>query len=77
MSSAVASVFNEESFLNKLDRVTPTQDSIQSLSLWIIHHKMSHDTICRLWLRKLNECKYAASVLEMKFHSMVYCYLFV
>ena len=55
--STSSSIFNEESFLKKLDHVTPTQDSIQSLALWIIHHKNNHETICRLWLKKLNDCK--------------------
>ena len=50
--------FNEENFLKKLDSVTPTQESIQSLALWIIHHKANHEVICRLWLKKLNECKF-------------------
>lgn len=51
----MTAVFNEDSFLRKLDHVTPTQDSIQSLALWIIHHKHNHETICRLWLKKLKE----------------------
>ena len=49
--------FNEENFLRKLEKVTPTQDSIQSFALWIIHHKNAHEVICKLWLKKLNECK--------------------
>jgi hypothetical protein len=57
MSSANSTtVFNEENFLKKLDHVTPTQDSIQCLALWIIHHKMNHEAICRLWLKKFNDC---------------------
>lgn len=50
-----SSLFNEENFMRKLDSVTPTQDSIQTLALWIIHHKTNHEIICRLWLRKLGE----------------------
>lgn len=50
-----SSGFNEDNFLKKLDNVTPTQDSIQSLALWIIHHKINHEIICRLWMKKLNE----------------------
>ena len=44
--------------LKKLDNVQPTQDSIQSLALWIIHHKANHETICRLWIKKLNDGKF-------------------
>jgi len=54
-----AAVFNEESFLKKLSSVTPTQDSIQSLALWVIHHKLNHEAICKLWLKKLADCKHA------------------
>lgn len=51
----MSSAFNEVNFLKKLDHVTPTQDSIQSLALWIIHHKSNHEVICKLWLKRLNE----------------------
>lgn len=55
-SSSLSSLaFNEDNFLRKLSNVTPTQDSIQSLALWIIHHKTNNEIICRLWLRKLGE----------------------
>ena len=64
----MASVFNEKSFLKKLDHLTPTQDSVQSLALWIIHHKINHDIICRLWLRKLN---------DGTFLKHIFCLLFI
>jgi hypothetical protein len=51
------SLFNEDNYLKKLDNVTPTQDSIQSLALWIIHHKSNHEILCKLWSKKFNECK--------------------
>ena len=51
-------LFNEESYLKKLDNVTPTQDSIQSLALWIIHNKSNHEILCKLWSKKFNECKF-------------------
>jgi hypothetical protein len=54
-ASNSGNIFNDENFLKKLDSVTPTQDCIQSLALWIIHHKTSHETICRLWSRKFHE----------------------
>ncbi len=50
-----AVVFNDDNFLKKLSNVTPTQDSIQTLALWIIHHKINHETICKLWLKKLSD----------------------
>ena len=58
----MTSIFNEENFVRKLENVTPTQDSIQSLALWIIHHKANHETICRLWLNKLKESKFKSDL---------------
>jgi len=51
----MASSLNEESVEKKLKTVNNTQDSIQSLSLWIIHHKTNHDKIVELWLKVLKK----------------------
>ena len=51
----MASALNEESVEKKLKTVNNTQDSIQSLSLWIIHHKSHHDKIVELWLKVLKK----------------------
>ncbi|XP_076465081.1 uncharacterized protein LOC143296935 isoform X2 [Babylonia areolata] len=42
---------NEENVEKRLTSVTNTQDSIQSLSLWIIHHKTHHARIVELWYK--------------------------
>lgn len=55
-SPSSSGVFNERNFVAKLENVIPTQESIQSLGLWIIHHKGNHEAICRIWIDKLNEC---------------------
>lgn len=47
--------FNEENLMRKLDQCTPTQESIQTLALWIIHHKNHHQLIAKLWLKKMIE----------------------
>ena len=52
---AMAGALNEESVEKKLKTVNNTQDSIQSLSLWIIHHKTHHERICQLWMRVLKK----------------------
>lgn len=57
-SGGGSGVFNERNFSSKLDAVMPTQDSIQSLGLWILHHKFNHEAICRIWMDKLNDCEY-------------------
>jgi len=55
---STGSTFSDENFLKKLDRVQPTTESIQSLALWIMHHKSHHEVICRLWFKKLGEGKF-------------------
>ena len=53
----MSTLFNEDNFLKKLDNILPTQDSIQSLGLWIIHHKAHYEAITKIWLKKLKEGK--------------------
>jgi hypothetical protein len=50
-----ASGLNEEGVQKRLMSVTNTQDSIQSLSLWIIHHKTHHARIVELWYKALKK----------------------
>lgn len=54
-TKAPSSSFNEENLMRKLDQCTPTQESIQTLALWIIHHKNHHELIAKLWLKKMSE----------------------
>lgn len=51
----MASTLNEESVERKLHAVNNTQDGIQSMSLWIIHHKAHHKKIVDLWLKVLKK----------------------
>ncbi|GFS14995.1 regulation of nuclear pre-mRNA domain-containing protein 2 [Elysia marginata] len=51
----MAAVLNEESVEKKLKTVNNTQDSIQGMSLWIIHHKTHHERICQLWMKVLKK----------------------
>ncbi|XP_076443831.1 uncharacterized protein LOC143282163 [Babylonia areolata] len=46
---------NEESVEKKLMSVMNTQDSIQSLSLWIIHHKTHYAHIVELWYKVMKK----------------------
>nr|XP_002731731.1 PREDICTED: mucin-17-like [Saccoglossus kowalevskii] len=50
---------NEQSFERKLQNVNTTQDSIQTLSLWCIHHKSQHKKIVNLWMKVLKKSKSA------------------
>lgn len=42
---------NVENIERKLQGVSNTQDSIQSLSLWAIHHKTDAKHIVEMWLK--------------------------
>ncbi|XP_041370408.1 regulation of nuclear pre-mRNA domain-containing protein 2-like [Gigantopelta aegis] len=53
----MASDLAEESVQKKLDSVTSAQDSIQSMSMWIIHHKSHHKKIVNVWLKALKNAK--------------------
>lgn len=46
---------NEANVQKKLKEVENTVDSIQTLSLWIIHHKANHEKIVDLWLKSVKE----------------------
>ena len=51
----MASVLDEENVQKKLESVTSAQDSIQSMSMWIIHHKSHHKKIIDIWLKTLKK----------------------
>ena len=46
---------NEASVQRKFANVNNTQDSIQSLSLWVLHHKAHHERIVELWFKALKK----------------------
>lgn len=53
MSSSV----NEANLEKKFSSVTNTQDSIQTLSLWILHHRAHHKKIVDIWMKVLRKAK--------------------
>lgn len=54
--------FHEGNLVKKLEQVTTTQDSIQTLSLWVLHHKSHCKQIVEQWLACYRKCKCAAGV---------------
>ncbi|KAL3203935.1 hypothetical protein MRX96_041602 [Rhipicephalus microplus] len=48
---------NESNLVKKLTSVTNTQDSVQTLSLWIIHHRAHHRKIVDIWTKVLKKSK--------------------
>lgn len=53
MSSSVS----DENLEKKFQGVTNTQDSIQTLSLWLLHHKAHHQKIVSSWMKVLKKAK--------------------
>ena len=48
---------DETTLLNKFDSVSCSQENIQSLSLWLIHHKNHHKKIIETWHNVLVKCE--------------------
>ncbi|KAK3603880.1 hypothetical protein CHS0354_042886 [Potamilus streckersoni] len=57
--------FSESSFTKKLTELNNTQQSIQTLSLWLIHHRKHSKTIVQVWLRELQKAKPAKRLTFM------------
>lgn len=47
------SSFTESGLVKKLSELNPSQQSIQTLSLWLIHHRKHHSIIVKTWLKEL------------------------
>ncbi|XP_014671850.1 PREDICTED: regulation of nuclear pre-mRNA domain-containing protein 2-like [Priapulus caudatus] len=53
----MAAALSEDSLVKKLMGVLNTQDSVQTMSLWILHHKANHEQIVEIWLKVLKKAK--------------------
>ncbi|XP_064467042.1 regulation of nuclear pre-mRNA domain-containing protein 1B-like [Ornithodoros turicata] len=49
--------FTEAALERKLSELNNSQQSIQTLSLWLIHHRKHHRTIVNVWLKELKKAK--------------------
>jgi len=49
------SSFSDNNLAKKLNELNGTQQSIQTLSLWLIHHRKHAKTIVQVWLRELKK----------------------
>ncbi|CAG2057439.1 unnamed protein product [Timema podura] len=45
--------FTESALAKKLSDLNSSQQSIQTLSLWLIHHRKHHATIVKVWFKEL------------------------
>uniref|UniRef100_A0A0B6Y8G2 CID domain-containing protein n=1 Tax=Arion vulgaris TaxID=1028688 RepID=A0A0B6Y8G2_9EUPU len=51
------SSFSESNLAKKFVELNNTQQSIQTLSLWLIHHRKHSKTIVQIWYRELEKAK--------------------
>lgn len=49
--------FTQQAFEKKLSDLNPSQQSIQTLSLWLIHHRKHYKTIVQIWFKELKRGK--------------------
>lgn len=56
-SSVKMSSFTDSALEKKLSELNGSQQSIQTLSLWLIHHRKHHKTIVQVWFRELKKSK--------------------
>jgi uncharacterized protein (DUF2249 family) len=47
--------FTESALSKKLSELNSSQQSIQTLSLWLIHHRKHHATIVNVWFKELQK----------------------
>lgn len=47
------SAFTDDALVKKLRDLNTSSQSIQTLSLWLIHHRKHHSTIVKIWSREL------------------------
>ncbi|KAF7493169.1 Regulation of nuclear pre-mRNA domain-containing protein 1B [Sarcoptes scabiei] len=49
--------FTVQAFEKQLNNLNATQQSIQTLSLWLIHHRKFYQTIVNTWMKELKKVK--------------------
>lgn len=47
--------FTESALSTKLDDLNASQQSIQTLALWLIHHRKHHEAIVKMWLKEVQK----------------------
>ena len=55
--------FTESALFKKLEDLNESQQSIQTLSLWLIHHRKHYQLIVKTWAKELNKGLYTLQFL--------------
>ncbi|KAJ8945924.1 hypothetical protein NQ318_016752 [Aromia moschata] len=53
----MAGGFTESAFIKKLAELNNSSQSIQTLSLWLIHHRKHYSTVVKIWMREIIKAK--------------------
>ncbi|KAJ8919894.1 hypothetical protein NQ315_006423 [Exocentrus adspersus] len=53
----MAGGFTETAFIKKLGELNNSSQSIQTMSLWLIHHRKHYSTVVKIWIRELIKAK--------------------
>lgn len=48
-------LLNQKAFERKLQNMSAAQDSVQTVSLWMIHHKKHADDMVAVWLDQVKK----------------------
>lgn len=59
--------FSEQTLAKKLNELNSTQQSIQTLSLWLIHHRKRSKLIVDLWYKELKKIKEPRKLLNLMY----------
>ncbi|XP_063828311.1 regulation of nuclear pre-mRNA domain-containing protein 1B [Ostrinia nubilalis] len=57
--------FTENALIRKLQELNSSQQSIQTLSLWLIHHRKHHAAVVKTWFKELLKAKDAKQLTFM------------
>uniref|UniRef100_A0A9L0T988 Regulation of nuclear pre-mRNA domain containing 1A n=1 Tax=Equus caballus TaxID=9796 RepID=A0A9L0T988_HORSE len=66
------SAFSEAALEKKLSELSNSQQSVQTLSLWLIHHRKHSRPIVTVWERELRKVK----LMKVVRSTLEECYLF-
>ncbi|XP_056633568.1 regulation of nuclear pre-mRNA domain-containing protein 1B [Diorhabda carinulata] len=61
----MAGGFTETAFIKKLAELNNSSQSIQTLSLWLIHHRKHYSTVAKIWIRELIKAKDSKKLIFM------------
>lgn len=68
----MAGGFTESAFIKKLTELNNSSQSIQTLSLWLIHHRKHYSTVVKIWIRELIKGKKIYKLICPILHFLIY-----